>query len=101
MPRFENAELEVAFSLPDNPTVRQQMRWKAQVAFAEDAAEVYEVMWERCFNLVEDWESDLIPEPGEVDLDTETDTRVAEAVMWVAGQIWAHMNGLDEIEKKA
>lgn len=100
MAKFENDELGVRFTLPDNPTVGQQLRYRGRVFatgyFTED---VYLRMWLGFLGLYSDWESESVPDPKAVDLETETDPAVADVVQWVGNVTARHMNTLEAVPK--
>ncbi len=93
---FTNEDLGVRFTLPDAPTVGQQLRYRGRVYatgfFSED---VYIRTWLGFLALYQEWECEAVPNPKELDLEKETGPKVADVVMWVGNQTARHMNSLE------
>lgn len=104
MARFENEELGVSFTLPDEPTVRQQLRWRnarMRRGFSDPGATVYEVVWEDILPLVGEWACEIAPRPEEIDLDTATDPLIADLVTWVGLRVFTHFEKVEAVPKNS
>lgn len=95
MAKYENAELGVKFALPDKLTVREQLTFRERV-FLLGEQDTYSRYWGGIIPLLEDWQCELIPEPEEIDLDTETNVKIANIINWVANTAAGHFTSLDE-----
>jgi len=100
MAEFTNDDLGLRFTLPDNPTVGQQLRYRGRVFatgyFTED---VYLRMWLGFLGLYGEWECESVPDPKTVDLETETNPAVADIVQFVGNVTARHMNTLETVPK--
>lgn len=96
MAEYSNDSLGVKFTLPDAPTVGQQLRYKGRVYsagyFTDD---VYLRMWLGFLGLFDNWECDYISDPKEIDPEKETRPKVADVMMWVGNITAKHMNELE------
>lgn len=97
---YESEELGIKFSLPDELTVREQLKYNERVLLAEDK-DLYSRFWWGILPLLQEWECALIPEPGEIDLDTETDPRIARIVTFVGNAAAGHMTNLEDVPKNS
>lgn len=100
MAEYKHPSLPVKFSLPDKLTVRDQVAFYSAVgdAFGEPTWIRY---WYGTIPIIETWECDVIPEPGNLDMDEETDPQIAEIIVWVGARTFEHMQGLGRIPKNA
>lgn len=129
MAEFTNDDLGLRFTLPDNPTVGQQLRYRGRVFatgyFTED---VYLRMWLGFLGLYGEWGGmeaytdgetvidkdgneilvtkyrpcevcESVPDPKAVDLETETNPAVADIVQYVGNVTARHMNTLETVPK--
>lgn len=110
---YINERLDIRFTLPDRPTVGQQLRYRGHVfatgTFTDD---VYLRYWAGFLGLFEEWTSakkskdkykpcDFLPDPKEVNFETQTDMRVTDAVMWAGNTAAGYMMSLDELPKNS
>lgn len=95
---FKNEKLETSFTLPERITVRMQMAYfsEAALAFGE---ELFFRLWRAARTMITDWQSELVPSLGELNLDEADDPRIADLVMWAAMEVKKHMDTLDKIPK--
>lgn len=94
-----NEELGVRFTVPERPTVRQQLAYKAAVAFSPRRPDVYERYFAGVATLADEWECEAIPTPETLDMDEEDDPRVADIVFWACNALAAHMDSLEALPK--
>jgi hypothetical protein len=87
---YTNESLGVAFELPDKITVRQQLRFRSAIAFANGPA-MYERFWAGAVELVTEWKSEDWPDIKAIDLDAADDVRLADLVQYVGDVTGAHM----------
>jgi hypothetical protein len=87
------------FTVPDHPTVRQQLRYFS-AATGRDPAEKMQRFWDGAIQLIERWECVKLPD-FKVDLDTLTDPLQTDIVIWVAFQVKLFMDRLDEVPKNS
>ena len=98
MAEYSDDKLGVSFSLPDKPNVRQQLRFKSEIAFSSNADKM-ERMWFGALEIMSDWQCEAIPEPLAVDFAKETDPKVADIITYVASTTSGHMMRLGLIPK--
>ena len=99
--KYENEVLGLSFTLPESLTVRQQLAFRERLFTSIGELDMYSRYWEAARPLIEDWDCELVPDPTAVDLDTETDGRIADIVNWVANMVAGHMNALDDVPKNS
>lgn len=89
-----------SFSVPDSISVRKQLRWQAVFQRRTDD-DLYLDAWNAALPLIENWQSETIPDPRQFDPETETNPNVAKLVIWAASQVSGHMTALDDIPKNS
>ena len=87
---YENEALGASFTLPKQFTVRQNLTYKGIVGRAK-GDDYFIEYWRAGQKLLEDWQSELIPDFAAVDIETETDPRIADTIFWAANTIARHM----------
>lgn len=87
-----------SFTIPDKPTVRQQLAYVG-AASGLRGAEMFLRLWEGAVDMLADWECKLIPDLEEFDLDEADNPAITEVIIWVGIQVRNHMNALDEVPK--
>lgn len=92
---FENSTLQASFSLPEKPTVRQQLAYTSAAGFSPRIS-MLERHWEGVKALAGDWQCAALPDMA-VDLDAVTDGRIADVITWAATQAAIYMSSLEEI----
>lgn len=90
MAHYENADLGVAFDVPDRITVRQQVAFRSRLAAPDDGG-IYGRYWNAAPLLLTNWQSAVIPDPATFDLDAADDPRAADIVMWVGDTLAVHL----------
>lgn len=88
---------ECRFTVPDRPTVRQQMTW-ADAISTRDGVIRTEYYWSGVLTLIEDWECEIFPDPR-VSLDDVDNPSILTVIRWAAIQAMYHMTGLEDIPK--
>jgi hypothetical protein len=95
--KFENADLGCSFSVPDRPTVRQQLQYYSQVRDTR-GKEQYERMWAGAQALIADWQCPDLPDPN-ASLDEMTNPSQALIIIWAGGMVYRHFNALEDVPK--
>lgn len=95
---FSREDPKARFTIPDRPTVRQQLAYVSLTSGANDA-EIVERFWEGAQPLIKEWECEALPK-RDADLDELTDPSQTTVILWVAMGVRGHMNSLEDIEKK-
>lgn len=98
MKEFKNEKLNISFTLPEKITVRQQLNYFSEVAFAF-GKERFEMFWLGAIAILQDWKCDLIPSIGDFNLDEATDPKVTEVVMWTGWEVKKFIDSLDSVPK--
>jgi hypothetical protein len=100
--KFTNNKFSAEFTIPEQLTVRQHLRYSSLVAGSdkEDLAERY---FDGAKILVVDWECPKLPRLDDVNfeqpLNAELSALVADIIIWVSMEVRAHINALDNIPK--
>jgi hypothetical protein len=94
---FTNDQLGCSFSVPDRPTVRQQLQYFALVKESR-GKEQFERMWEGAKALISDWKCEALPD-FQASLDDLTDPTQAQIVIWAGLQVLGHYNRLEDLPK--
>lgn len=87
------------FTVPDRPTVRQQLKWFG-VAQGYEKSDTWIRNWEGAKQLIQTWESDVLPD-YKVDIDTLTNPSQREVIIWAGAQVLMYMNSLEDIPKNS
>ena len=98
MAEFKNEKLGVRLVVPDRPNVRQQLEYYAQAA-REDSGKLFVRNWLAAQPLIVEWECASIPDVTKLDLETETDPKIAKILMWAGSAVQKHVLALEEIPK--
>ena len=88
------------FTVPANPTVRQQLQYVGAAAFASGNEFVIR-LWSGALALILEWECELVPDPKAFDMDKETSAKAADLITWATMRVREHMNALDATEKNS
>jgi hypothetical protein len=100
MMKYEDEDLGVKFSLPDKFTVRDQLKYNESILMNQDI-DIYSRAIGAIQPFVEDWECELVPDIAAVDLDEETDPRIARIISYVGLEALGHMAGLEDVSKNS
>lgn len=98
---YKNERLGVTFSVPDKPTVRQQMAYYGAYGYSPVDKDRPVRMWEAALELIEAWECENIPDPKALDLDTETSPTAASVAIWAGSTVFVYMSDLDDVPKNS
>lgn len=110
MSEYVNEDLGVRFTMPDAPTVGQQLKYRGRVfAAGQFTDDVYSRYWQGLLAVVDEWTGTekngkgyeackLIPDPQKLDFEKETSIRVADVVQWAGNTAARHMLSLEEVD---
>ena len=90
----------VRFTLPDRPTVRQQLAYFGAVGDAK-GADRFVRYWEGAKTLIVDWECAAMPEIDKIDLDSLTNPSDVLVILFAGSQTAVYMSGLEDIPKNS
>ena len=88
---------ECRFTIPDRPTVRQQMTWQDTIS-ARDGKIRTEFWWAGTLGLIQDWECESFPDPH-VSLDEVDNPSIRRVINWASTEAMLYMVSLEDIEK--
>ena len=94
---FVNEKPPVRFTIPDEPTVRQQLAWQAANTSLRGGDNYLERAWRAAGALIDEWECEIVA-PGD-DLDEITNPKATQVIIFVVNETLAHMLALDEVPK--
>ena len=92
--RYENESLGAAFDIADKFTVREQLAFRSRIAEAAGES-AFVRYWQAALTVVTNWTCAALPDPAALDLDNESDGRLADLVQWTANTVAGHMQGLE------
>ena|SRR3990172_7663486 len=95
---YKNEDPKVRFTVPDKPTVRQQLEYLG-AATTFGSKDLFTALWRGAQTLIQDWECKLIPDHQKADLDKLTDLKQTEVILWVGRQVREFVNSLEEVPK--
>ncbi len=87
----------VRFTVPDRPTVKQQLQYFSEIAVAEGRV-MLERYWAGAVPLIEEWECDALND-YKISLDDIDNPSETEVIIWAGMRVMEHMNGLKDIPK--
>lgn len=93
--KLENAELGYTCSVPDRPTVRQQLEFFAVVGDAR-GKERFERYWEGAKAVITDWQCPALPDI-QANIDDLTNPIQARIILSVGLRVVTHMNSLEDL----
>ena len=85
------------FTIPDEPNVKQQLRWLACVSGVEEDERLVR-FWNGAKILIQTWESADMPD-YKVDLEKVNSRAIRELVSWAGLEVLTFMNALEETPK--
>lgn len=94
---FANKELGVKFTVPDRPTVRQQLAWLGAAA-GRNPEDLFDRYWAGAKALIQSWECEALPD-YKVELDAISNPTQTSVIVWVALEVRNHMNALEDLPK--
>lgn len=93
---FVHEELETRFTVPERPTVRQQLLYKGEIGFAMNA-EMYLKTWRGAKLLIQDWECPHLSLDDDInEIDSPS---AAKVIQWAGMQVWRYILDLEDIPK--
>jgi hypothetical protein len=95
--KCENEKLGCSFSVPDRPTVRQQLAYFSLIEKAEGQAK-REQYWTAAQALISDWKAEDLPDPS-ISLDEMSNPSQTLIILWAGAAVFGHMNTLDDLPK--
>ena len=95
---YKNDRLGVSFTLPDRPTVREQMRYFSTVRFTANPDRL-ECQWAAATALIREWKCARLPVLEAIDLDALTDPTDLNILVWASTQTVILMNDLEDVPK--
>ena len=97
MAEFANKKSGVRFTLSDNLTVRDQLRYYGVIAEAL-TLDTYERYWEAAKLLIKDWECKKLPDIN-TNLGETCDPKITTIVLWAGTQVLNHVGSLKAVSK--
>lgn len=93
-------EPKCKFTIPDRPTVRQQMEYFS-MAGAAAGRDMLVRYWEgaRALIIKPSWKCELVPDLSSFDMDKTSNPDIVTVLIWAGLQVRNHMNSLDKIPK--
>jgi len=85
------------FTIPDKPTVRQQLRYFSAAAGIDPVLRM-ERFWAGAVQLIEKWDCALLPD-YKTDIDTLTNPDQTTVIIWAGLRVKEYMDELEEIPK--
>ena len=95
---FTNEVLGAKLSLPDRPTVRQQLRYQGEIG-ARMGGELYIRLWAGAKTIITGWECAHVT--LDADLDEITDPTAARCLMWAGLQVYSFIDALEDVPKNS
>lgn len=92
---FTNEKLGCSFTIPDRPTVRQQLAYYSEIAGVPDN-ERLERYWIGARGWIQSWKCDALPD-YKADLETLTNPTQAQILLWAGLQVFGYFNQLEDI----
>jgi hypothetical protein len=96
---YKNEKLSARFVIPDVITVRQQLAYISTTAYT-NVADRLEGSWRAAKELITEWHCDLMPDI-DVKLETISNPKVSDVVIWASLTVKNHINALDDIPKNS
>lgn len=90
---FKSEKYNTSFTVPDRPTVRQQMAYLSTAGRARDR-EYVEKLWLAACDLLSDWKSELLPD-CRMDLEKLDNPKVTDLIIWASFEVKKYIDGLD------
>lgn len=96
---FTHERLDLEFSVPKYPTVREQLRYYSETSQAL-GPEMFERYWNGARSLIVDWKCPEFPNLKE-NLDEVSEPVLAEIAIWVGMRVLDYMNSLENLPKNS
>jgi hypothetical protein len=94
-----NEKLGVSFQLPDRVSVRQQLAYISSAGLAT-GNELFEKLWYGARAVVTGWKCEALPDIN-TDLDSITDPKATEIILWTGLEVKQYMDRLDTVPKNS
>jgi len=94
---FRREDPDCRFTVPDRPTVRQQMTFQDAIS-RKDGYLRSEFYWRGAISLIDEWECESFPDPR-VSLDEVDNRSILSIINWASTQVLLHVTGLEDISK--
>lgn len=109
---FKNKELGLRFTVPDRPTIKQQLDYRGWIFTLREGG-IFWRQWKAAGSLIEEWKCEAIPdyehlyetketsseEKDAIFLDTDTNPQITDIIMWVGAEVAMFVVGLEAIPK--
>jgi hypothetical protein len=96
---FKRENPAARFTVPDRPTVRQQLEYYSMASGTTQASALLR-LWEGAQALIQEWECEAMP-LYKADLDEVTDPAMTDLIVWASLAVQRHMNSLDNLPKNS
>lgn len=97
--QYKNDVLSAQFTVPDQITVRQQLRYASTLVGNEKEA-LAEKYFDAAKILVQDWQCERWPDIHKINIDIDTDPALADLIFWVAFTcVRKHVENLESLPK--
>ena len=96
---FERKNPDCKFSIPDRPTVRQQLEYFSLIGGAPDKNKLTRY-WTGMQILVEEWKCDVMPD-CDIALSDIDDPDITDIIVWAGTEVVIHLNSLESITKNS
>lgn len=100
---YDDEALGVRMTVVTQPSVREQLRYRALMAFGDngnlsDRAGTYERFWQAARMLIVEWECDALPDK-DADLGDVHGRKATDAIIWACNTVSAHLSRVEGVEK--
>lgn len=95
---FESQELKTSFTIPDEPTYREQLRYESAAHFHPELP-TYERLWLGVCALAKDWKSEIVSDASEKVLDEKSVPQGIEVMKWAGLAVWSFVWSLKDVPK--
>ena len=96
---FSREKPSVKFSIPDRPTVRQQMAYYSAITNAKEGLSYFERLWHGTRVLIADWQCADFDK--DVDLESVDNPSILDVMIWASTQVRDHLNKIADIPKNS
>jgi len=97
---YSNDALGVSFSLPEAVTVREQLNLRGRLLDADHLDSAHVRWFIAARPLIDDWQSDDIPDLAEFELESVMTWRVGDVIQFVANESAGHFMAMADVPKK-
>ncbi len=96
---FKRKDPTCKFSVPDRPTVKQQLEYFSLAVGTPDKDLMFR-HWEGAQALIQSWNCKSLPDQSS-DIDQLDDPDITQVIIWAGMAVRGHMNSLDVIPKNS